>query len=88
MIPVKEEFGDCTAMLVIGNRKIGDGHPTYMIAEIGVNHNGNVDLALQMVEAAKRAGADAVKVQIIDPDKSYAKETESHEIFTRVFIPL
>lgn len=75
-------------MLVINNRKIGKQYPTYIIAEIGVNHNGDVDLALKMVEAAKQAGADAVKVQIIDPGKSYAKGTESYEIFKRVYIPL
>ncbi|MBI4135780.1 N-acetylneuraminate synthase family protein [Candidatus Uhrbacteria bacterium] len=75
-------------MLIINNRKVGKGYPTYIIAEIGVNHNGDVDLALKMVEAAKQAGADAVKVQIIDPDKSYAKGTESYEIFKKVYISL
>lgn len=75
-------------MLKINTRIIGDEYPTYIIAEIGVNHNGQVDLALKMVEAAKKAGADAVKVQIIDPDKSYTKGTESYAIFKRVYIPL
>lgn len=75
-------------MLTIHNRSIGNEYPTYIIAEIGVNHNGNVDLAVKMVEAAKNAGADAVKVQIIDPDKSYTKGTESYDIFKKVYIPL
>ena len=47
----------------IGDRLIGDGHPTYIIAEIGVNHNGFLDLALQLIDVAVEAGADAVKFQ-------------------------
>ncbi len=72
----------------INDRIIDEKSPVYIIAEIGINHNGKIDIALQMVEAAKQSGADAVKVQIIDPDKSYAKGTASHEIFTRMYIPL
>lgn len=47
----------------IGNKIIGDGHPTYIIAEIGINHNGDVILAKEMVAAAWESGADAVKIQ-------------------------
>lgn len=47
----------------IGNRIIGEGHPTYIIAEIGVNHNGILELALELIDIAVRAGADAVKFQ-------------------------
>lgn len=65
----------------VDGRIIGDNHPTYIIAEIGINHNGDVDLALKMVEAAARAGADAVKFQIVDAEKSYTKDSESYKIF-------
>ena len=40
----------------IGNHQIGDGHPVYIIAEIGINHNGDLDTALKLIAAAKDAG--------------------------------
>lgn len=49
--------------LTFGKRVVGTGHPVFVIAEAGVNHNGNVDLAFQLVDAAIAAGADAVKFQ-------------------------
>jgi len=52
----------------IGDRLIGDGHPTYIIAEIGINHNGSVDIAKEMIDAAIHAGVDAVKFQKRTPD--------------------
>lgn len=45
------------------DRKIGNGQSVFFIAEAGVNHNGNLDLALQLVDAAAQSGADAVKFQ-------------------------
>ena len=52
----------------IGNHMVGDGHPTYIIAEIGINHNGSLDLAKQMIDAAVHAGVDAVKFQKRTPE--------------------
>ncbi len=51
------------AEIKIGDRLIGDGHPTYVIAEIGVNHNGIPHLAFELIDIAVDAGADAVKFQ-------------------------
>ena len=47
----------------IGNKKIGGKNQIYFIAEIGVNHCGDIDLAKKMIIAAKQSGADAVKLQ-------------------------
>lgn len=54
--------------MVIGNRAVGPSHPTLVIAEIGVNHDGSVRRALALVELAAACGADAVKLQIFKAD--------------------
>ncbi len=52
----------------LGDRIIGDGQPAYIVAEIGINHNGNLEIAKQMIDAAVHAGADAVKFQKRTPE--------------------
>jgi N-acetylneuraminate synthase len=52
----------------IGERSIGPGHPPYIIAELSANHNGDLDQALRIIDAAQEAGADAVKIQTYRPD--------------------
>ena len=47
----------------IGNNLVGKDNPTYVIAEVGINHNGDVSLAKEMISAAWESGADAVKIQ-------------------------
>ena len=54
----------------IGSNLVGTGHPVYVIAEIGLNHNGSVDLAKQMIDVAAEAGAQAVKFQKRTPEIS------------------
>ena len=53
----------------IQERRIGDGQPTFFIAEAGVNHNGRLDMARRLVDSAKQAGADAVKFQSFVTEK-------------------
>lgn len=50
-------------LITIGNTSIGENYPCFIIAEAGVNHNGDLDLAKQLIIAAKQAGADCVKFQ-------------------------
>jgi N-acetylneuraminate synthase len=50
-------------------RTIGDGHPLYFIADLGANHNGNLNKAIELIELAKEAGADAAKFQNFQASK-------------------
>ncbi len=47
----------------IGNRLVGEGEPTFIIAEIGINHNGDINIAKKLIDMATEAGCDAVKFQ-------------------------
>jgi N-acetylneuraminate synthase len=54
--------------LRIGDRLVGRGHPVYVVAEIGINHNGDLSTALQLIDSAVKAGCDAVKFQKRTPE--------------------
>jgi len=58
----------------IGSHEIGPGEPTFFVAEIGINHNGSVQVAKQLVERARQAGCDAVKFQKRTVDVVYTAE--------------
>jgi N-acetylneuraminate synthase len=58
----------------VGDRSIGAGEPVYLIAEIGINHNGSVDIAKHLIGKAKYAGADAVKFQKRTPEICVPKD--------------
>jgi N,N'-diacetyllegionaminate synthase len=53
----------------IGGRPVGQGHPCFVIAEAGVNHNGDLELARELVRIAARTGADAIKFQTFSADR-------------------
>ena len=59
---------------VSSNRWIGEGEEPYVIAEIGINHNGSFDLCKKMIDAAARAGVDAVKMQKRTIEGMYTKD--------------
>ncbi len=65
--------------LDMGGRKVGDGQPCFVIAEIGSNHNQDLGLAYKMIEAAAQAGVDAVKFQTFKADGLYSKKTPGFE---------
>ena len=60
----------------IGNKLVGDGHPTYVVAEIGINHNGDLKIAKDLILAAKDADVDAVKFQKRTPEICVPKEQQ------------
>jgi N-acetylneuraminate synthase len=69
--------------ITIAGRRIGPGHPTYIIAEMSGNHNQSFEQAVKIVRAAKEAGADALKLQTytadtitLDSDKEYFRVAE------------
>lgn len=57
-----------TKYIEVDGRKIGDGHPVYIIAEMSANHAGSLEHAKEIIHAAKEVGADCVKIQTYTPD--------------------
>ena len=55
----------------------------FIIAEIGINHEGNINKCLKLIKKAKFAGADAIKLQTIDPANNYVSNSKSFEIFNK-----
>lgn len=49
--------------VTLGKRAVGDGHPSFVVGEIGINHNGDVEIAKRLIQVAAAAGCDAVKFQ-------------------------
>lgn len=64
--------------VLIGNRLVGPGHSCYIIAEIGINHNGDIEIAKKLIDAAVEAKCDAVKfqkrtIEVVYPADALAK---------------
>jgi N-acetylneuraminate synthase/N,N'-diacetyllegionaminate synthase len=65
----------------IGDKKIGDGRPTFIIAEAGINHNGKLAQAKKLVQEASNARADAIKFQMFKTEEFCSKDSEYFELF-------
>lgn len=57
-----------TKEIIIAGRKIGPGHPPYIICELSANHGGKLERAMELIDAAAATGADAIKIQTYTPD--------------------
>jgi sialic acid synthase SpsE len=66
-----------TTHISIGSRHIGEGQPVYVIAEIGINHNGDLEIAKKLMDVAASAGCDAVKFQKRTPELCVPEEQKS-----------
>lgn len=60
----------------VGDRLLGEGEPTFIVAEIGVNHNGSIRMAKKLIDAAKDVGSDAVKFQVFKAERIATKYAE------------
>jgi N,N'-diacetyllegionaminate synthase len=65
------------AHFAVGTRELGSGCPTYVIAEIGSNHNRDLDIATRLIDVAAEAGADAVKFQTYSGSRIYSRKARS-----------
>ena len=71
-------------VLDINNKKIGEANPTYFIAEAGLNHNGQIDIAKKMIDSAYNAGADAIKFQTYKSENFLSESSEYFDFFKNV----
>ena len=78
--------------VMIDGKTVGKGYPPFIIAEAGINHNGKVETAFEMIKVAKNAGADAIKFQTFkteefvgDPYLTYTYRSQGKEITESMF---
>jgi N-acetylneuraminate synthase len=64
--------------IMLANRNIGDGYPTFIVAEIGINHNGSLEIAKRLIDIAVRVGVDAVKFQKRTPELCVPLDAQNH----------
>ena len=67
----------------IANKKIGTKYPPFLIAEVGINHNGSLKRALKMIEIAKTAGVNAVKFQTFRAEEFISNKNKKYKYFSK-----
>src|SRR6266480_2768735 len=87
ILPLTDRNGCCVAMacrrkptIDLGSRRIGAGYPTYIIAEIGNNHQGSLEMAKRLVDEAVKAAADCVKFQMRDLQVLYRSDASGNHL--------
>ena len=58
----------------IGKRKIGSEYPVFIVAEAGINHNGDIEIAKEMIESVSKSGCDAIKFQTLFPEELFSQK--------------
>jgi N,N'-diacetyllegionaminate synthase len=76
------------SVLMVGSRLVGNGHPCYVIAEACVNHNGDFATALELIDSAADAGADAVKFQLHYPEHEMLPELPASSNFEKPLLEI
>lgn len=64
--------------IMLGNQKVGEGQPTFIVAEIGINHNGSLEIAKSLIDVAVKTGVDAVKLQKRTPELCVPPDQQKH----------
>lgn len=68
----------------ISNKLVGDGNPTFIIAEGGINHNGNINIAKKIIQEAKNTGADAIKFQTFKASDLVSSKSQYFNLFKKL----
>ena len=76
-----------TEKIMIGNKAVGEGEPTFIIAEVGSNHNQNLEQAKKLIEIAAECQVDAVKFQLFKTDILYSKSDQLYDLFKKSELP-
>lgn len=64
--------------IILGNQKVGENHPTFIVAELGINHNGSLEIAKSLIDVAVKTGVDAVKLQKRTPELCVPPDQQKH----------
>jgi N-acetylneuraminate synthase len=64
--------------ILLGNRNVGEGYPTFIVAELGINHNGSLEIAKSLIDVAVKSGVDAIKLQKRTPELCVPPDQQKH----------